>query len=69
MTSRERLRARIELAARLANGHRPAFRGWRRGLDIPDPIGGSQADYDQLGERFTAAGEVLADALFGAPPD
>jgi protein-tyrosine-phosphatase len=69
VTNRERLRARIELTARLADGHRPALRTWRRSLDVPDPIGGSQADYDRLGERFTAAGEVLADVLFGPAPD
>jgi protein-tyrosine-phosphatase len=69
VTSRPQLRARIELTARLANGHRPAFRSLRRSLDIPDPIGGSQADYDRLGERFAAAGEILADALFGPTPD
>lgn len=56
--------ARLRRVVALADARRPR-RLARRSSDVPDPIGRGQATYDQLGEQFEAAAEVLASALFG----
>lgn len=57
-------RERIMATVAAADAHRPRSR-FRRYLDIPDPAGGDQREYDALGEEFQDAAGRLAEALFG----
>ena len=56
-------RERITATVVAADAHRPRSR-FRRYLDIPDPAGKDQREYDSLGEEFQNAAGQLAKALF-----
>ena len=56
--------ARLHAVVAAAHARRPPTR-LRRRFDVPDPVGGDQEVYRALGEEFTEAAAVIADALFG----
>ena len=56
--------ARLHAVIAAADARRPPTR-LRRRFDVPDPVGGDQQVYRALGEEFTEATAVIADALFG----
>ena len=56
--------ARLHAVIAAADARRPPTR-LRRRFDIPDPVGGDHEVYRTLGEEFSAAAAVIADALFG----
>ena len=60
--------ARLHAVIAAADTRRPPTR-LRRGLDVPDPVGGDQEVFRALGDEFAAAAAVIADALFGPEPE